>query len=397
MLAMLATGVPIARLFGLEVRVHLSWVLIIAIITIGVGNQFGVLHPQWPPALLWIASGAVSLLFFASVVAHELAHGVVAQRRGLGGGVVMLLFFGGTTQPGHEAQEPGDEAAVAGAGPLASFGIAALCIAIWQVTARTIGSAGAAGGSAGSSASRDIGDAVAESALVLAALNVLLAVINLLPVFPLDGGRLLRAALWRRFGDERRANRAVGIVGRYVGLLLVGAGVALALLGNIADGLLLGISGWFLTSAARALDRRAALEAMLTGVRVDAVMDRDLPSVAPQLTLDTFAAQYLGGGETTSLPVVSDDALVGLIGISQLRRVPRRRWPTTRAGDVMVTAPTMPTLAPEDELWPAVERLRRTGLDGLPVMRDSELLGVLTRRSVVTAIQARIRAAGTPR
>ena len=335
MLAMLAGGVPIARLFGLEIRVHLSWVLILALVTIGVGNQLGVRHPAWPAELLWIASGAVSLLFFASVAVHELAHGVVAERRGLGGGVVMLLFFGGTTQPGRDAQRPADEAAVAGAGPVASFGIAALCIAVWQLAARTIGSAGSAVGS-GTSGSHDFGDAVAESAFVLAALNVLLAVINLLPVFPLDGGRLLRAALWQRFGDERRANRAVGIVGRYVGLLMVGAGFVIALMGNVGDGLLLGISGWFLTSAARALDRRAALEAMLSGVRVDAVMDRDLPSVAPQLTLDTFAAQYLRGGETTSLPVVSDESLVGLIGVSQLRRVPRRSWPTTRAGDVMV-------------------------------------------------------------
>jgi CBS domain-containing protein len=146
--------------------------------------------------------------------------------------------------------------------------------------------------------------------------------------------------------------------------------------------------------AARALQRRVVLEDLLSGVRVDSVMDTDLPTVAPQLTLDTFAAQYLRAGETPALAVVRDASLLGLIGVSQIRRVPRTSWPTTRAGDVMVSPPTLPTLAPDDELLRAVERMRRTGLDGLPVMRGPELLGVLTRRGVVLAIQARMRAAG---
>ena len=120
-------------------------------------------------------------------------------------------------------------------------------------------------------------------------------------------------------------------------------------------------------------------------------MERDLPAVSPQLTLDTFAAQYLAGGEGTSLPVMRDERLLGLIGISQLRRIRKGKWPTTRAADVMVSPPTLPTLAPDDELWSALERLRRTGLDGLPVVRGSELLGVLTRRGIVAVIQARMR------
>ena len=387
----LTGGVPIAKVFGVEVRVHVSWVLILAIITLGVGGQFEVLHAAWPAEVLWLASGAIALLFFASVVVHELAHAFVARRRGLGGGVVTLLFFGGTTAVGREPRRPSDEAVIAAAGPLASLGIVAICIAVWQGLGRAAGTIGAAGSGGGS----DAAEAISESALVLGVLNLLLAAINLLPVYPLDGGRLTRAALWRAYGDERRANRGVAIVGRWVGLLLVGGGFALALAGDFLDGLLLALSGWFLAGAGRALERHAALEAMLTGVSVESVMDRDLPSVAPQLTLDTFAAQYLADTDATSLPVIRDDSLLGLIGVSQLRRVPRKSWATTRAGDVMISPPALPTLAPEDDLWPALERLRRTGLDGLPVMRGQELLGILTRRSIVTAIQDRMRAAGS--
>ena len=141
------------------------------------------------------------------------------------------------------------------------------------------------------------------------------------------------------------------------------------------------------------MDRRLALEDLLRGMRVENVMERDLPAVSPQLTLDTFAAQYLRTGEGTSLPVMRDDRLLGLIGISQLRRIRQSAWPTMRASDVMVSPPVLPTLAPDDELWIALERLRRTGLDGLPVLAGEELLGVLTRRGVVNAIQARGRPA----
>ena len=384
MLGLLANGVPIARIFGLEVRVHISWIVILAIVTLGVGAQFELLHPGWPSDVRWAAASAIALLFFLSVVVHEVAHGAVARRCGLDGGVVTLLFFGGTTSLGQEPERPSDEAAIAGAGPAASLGLAVVAIALWQVLGRT-------GASSDEAAFATI---VAESALVLAVLNLLLAGVNLVPVFPLDGGRILRAALWRVTGNERRATRIVAFVGRMFGLVLVGSGLVLATMGDIGNGVMLLLTGWFLTGAARALQRRVVLEDLLSGVRVDSVMDTDLPVVAPQLTLDTFAAQYLGAGDATSLAVVRDASLLGVIGASQLRRVPRTSWSTTRAGDVMVTPPALPTLAPEDELLRAVERLRRTGLDGLPVMRGTELLGVLTRRGVVQAIQSRMRGAG---
>jgi Zn-dependent protease/CBS domain-containing protein len=389
-LGFLANGVPVARVFGLEVRVHVSWILILAIVTLGVGAQFELLQPSWPAEVRWVAATVIALLFFLSVVVHEVAHGAAARRRGLEGGVVTLLFFGGTTSLGQDPDRPGDEAFIAGAGPAASFGLATLSIGLWQLLTLAEGE-GAGGGASGNVALLAV---VAESAFVLAALNLLLAGVNLLPVFPLDGGRILRAALWRVTGSERRATRMVAFVGRAFGLMLIGAGLVLATMGDVGNGVLLLLSGWFLSGAARALQRRAALEDLLSGVRVDSVMDTDLPSVAPQLTLDTFAAQYLAAGDATSLPVVRDASLLGVVGMSQLRRVPRKSWATTRAGDVMVSPPALPTLAPEDELLRAVERMRRTGLDGLPVMRGPELLGVLTRRGVVSAIQARMRSAG---
>jgi CBS domain len=162
-----------------------------------------------------------------------------------------------------------------------------------------------------------------------------------------------------------------------------------SLLGDPLNSILLVISGWFLGSAARGLDRRAAVEDLLDGLRVDDVMERQTQSVAPQLTLDTFAGQYIDSPQSSSLAVMRGDSLLGLIGVSELRRIARSRWPTTRAEQVMVAAPALPVLAPELPMRSGLEELRRTGLDGLPVSRGAELLGILTRRSVVAAIQRR--------
>ena len=376
MSGLLVNGIPIARIFGLEIRVHISWVFIIAIITVGTADQLSALHPEWSDAVLWGAAGAVAFLFFASVLIHELAHGLAAQRRGLEGGSVTLLFFGGTTALAQDTATPGDEAAIAAAGPIASLGLGVLFLAAWQAAA--LGSGTTA-------------DAVSQLGLILGVLNLLLGVLNLVPVFPLDGGRVLRAVLWRTMGDESRANRFVAALSRMVGYGLVALGFLLAFADDAINGVMLVLSGWFLASAARSVERRAMLEQLLRGVRVETVMEKDLPEVSPQLTLDTFAAQFLDGNRATSLPVVRDRIMLGLIGISQLRRIRRGAWPTTRAADVMVSPPTLPTLGPDDELWSALERLRRTGLDGLPVMRGAELLGILTRRSVVAAVQSRAR------
>ena len=374
--------IPIARIFGIEIRIHVSWIVILAIITVGVGLQLGASQPDWSDALRWAVAASVAVLFFASVVAHELAHGLTARRRGMGGGVVTLLFFGGATTQGREPERPADEALVAGAGPTASLLVAIAFMALIVV---------------GEALEGAVGDAISQLAVVVALLNLLLALLNLLPVYPLDGGRILHAALWAATGEEMRASRGVAIASRVLGWGLFGLGVGVMLTGDGVTALMLVACGWLLGGMARSVERRVALERLLRGVSVESVMERDLPAVAPQLTLDTFAAQYLATGEGTSLPVMRDDMLLGLIGISQLRGIRRSAWPTMHAADVMVSPPRLLSLAPDDEVWAALESLRQTGLDGLPVLKGSQLLGVLTKRGIVSAIQARGRGtAGAP-
>ena len=372
-------GIPIARVLGFEVRIHLSWILIVALVAVLVVSQLDANAPGVPVPVRWVVGAVIALAFFLSVLAHELGHGIVARRRGLEVGPITVFFFGGSASFQLESDRPKDEAAVALAGPAVSILIGAV-LAGFSLLAQGTGN--------------EALEAAALVALVLATLNLILGGANLVPAYPLDGGRLVRAIFWARTGDEKRGARAAATSGRYVGWVLVGAGLSVILLGNTADGLMLGLSGWLLGSASRAITRRLTVQSLIEDVRVADVVDREVSGVPPQITVDTFADRLMEGGDGSAVPVVRDDEVVGVIGSAQLKRLGRRAWPSTRAEQVMVGPPSMSSLAPGDSLWSALDRLRRTGLDGLPVMEDEGFVGLITRRLIATAIQDRAKLRG---
>ena len=375
-------GVPIARILGFEIRLHFSWVLIVALIAVYVADTAGRGSPALPAAIGWLVGGLVAAAFLLSVLAHELAHAVVARRRGVDGGPITLYFFGGSASLQLESDRPRDDAAIAVAGPLASLAIGGVLFVIG------FGLAVAAGSQDG---------VLAGAAFVLAAisaLNLILGGINLLPAYPLDGGRLVRALVWARTGDERVGAKAAATTGRTAGWLLIGIGLALLLGGRQTDGVMLGLAGWALSAASRAVGRRLVVQELLRDVRVSDVMEREVATVAPHLTVDTFADRILEEGAGSALPVLSNDEVVGLIGMGQLRRLGRRAWATTRAGDLMVSPPSLPLLGPDDSLWSALDRLRRSNLDGLPVVEGVRFLGVVSRRAILATIQSRAQLQG---
>lgn len=370
-------GIPVARLLGFEIRIHASWVLIVALVAVLVVGQLELLLPGAAMPLRWAVGAIIAAGFLLSVLAHELGHGIAARRRGIDVGPITLYFFGGSASFHLESDRPRDEAVIALAGPAVSLVIGAL-LGLFGLAA-----------DAGLAGLRAVGGV----ALVLAALNVVLGAANLVPAYPLDGGRLVRAVVWARTGDERRGARAAAMSGRIVGWILIGAGLAIMLQGDTADGLMLALSGWFLGSASRAIVRRLAVQDLLADLRVGDVMERGVNSIPPNLTVDTFASQLLEG-TSGALPVVRDDAIVGLVGASQVRRLRRAKWSTTRAQDLMVAPPTLPLVAAGDTLWSALDGLRRTGLDGLPVVEGAGLLGIVTRDAIVATIQSRARLRG---
>jgi Zn-dependent protease/CBS domain-containing protein len=367
----------IARVAGIEIRIHLSWIPGLALITVFVG-----LAPYGPivdagPLIRFVIGGAIAVLVLASLAVHELAHSIVGRRRGMAIGPITLGAMGGMSRADDEPRTAADELAVAGAGPIVSILLGAVLIAL-------------------SLPLQGVNPDVAFVPAMVGGANVLLGLFNLIPAMPLDGGRILHAVIWRATGDATRSVRIGGVVGRWAGGSLLGLGLLVSLFGDALTGIVLVAGGWLLIQGSRIGDQRARIEALLAGLSVAEAMERDVPGIGPSLTVDTFAAQLLADGERTTVPVVDGGSLLGLVGIGQLRRIARRRWSDLRAADVMVAPPALPQLAAEDALWAGMEMLRRTGLDGVPVMAGSALLGILTRRAVISAIQARSAARGGP-
>lgn len=366
-------GLPVARLFGIEIRLHLSWIFIIAIITVTVGGRLDALQDT-DAQLAWVIGALASLGFLATVVAHELAHALVSRRTGLPVETITVHFIGSPATVDVRATTPRAEAAVGLAGPATSLGLGLLLIGLAVLG---IGS--------GIQPIRIAGDV----ALIVGVLDLVLAGVSIVPAFPLDGGRVVRAIVWARTGDERRGARAAGIVGRLVGWFLIGAGLVVILTGETVDGAMIGLIGWFLGASARSVERWLLLDGLLTGVRVGEAMEAQLETISPQLTLDTFASRVLDGTLGPALPVVRNELLVGMVGAVQLRGVPQRDWATTRTADVMVDVADLPLVGPEEALSEGLERLRTSQLDGLPVREGVALRGVLTRRSIAVTLRAK--------
>lgn len=367
-------GVPIARLFGIEIRLHLSWIFIIAIITVTVGGRLGSVQPAENATLAWVIGAVASLGFLATVVAHELAHALVARRTGLAVDAISVHFIGSPATVDIRAGTPRAEAAVALAGPATSLGLGLVLVGLAVIGITT-----------------DVRplEVIGDVLFIIGILDLVLAGVSIMPAFPLDGGRVVRAIVWARTGDERRGARAAGVVGRWVGWVLITAGLFIILTGDTVDGVMVGLIGWFLGASARSVDRWLLLDGLISGVRVDEAMEAKFETISPQLTLDTFAARVLDGTIGPVLPVLRGQILVGMVGALQLRRVPERDWPSTRTGDVMINVLDLPLVEPEAALSDGLELLRSSRQDGLPVREGTTLRGVLTRRSVAVALRAR--------
>jgi Zn-dependent protease/CBS domain-containing protein len=376
------TGVPVARILGIEIRVQLAWILPLALVAAIAVDEIQTSQPTLEPLTAWGLGLMVSAAFFVSSVVHDLVHAVVARSRGVPVTAIAVSFFGGSTPLDPTSPRPADDLAIAAAGPLASLAIAGGAGVLALV-------AGALGG--------DIGFLAIPLAAMLV-LNALLGGINLVPAYPLDGGRIIRAIAWQRTGSERAGWRAAAVSGRISGFAALAVGIAVLLVGSTTNGAMIALSGWFLILSARTIRDRVRVEDLIGDAHVSDAMETTSVTVQPSLTLDTFAAQLLDGESgTTAVPVTDGDDVVGVIGVRQVNRVRRDRWPQTRVSDAMVQPPRLTIASPDDPLPGAVAALQRANLDGLPVMQDGKLVGLLTRSAVGKLVSERLPQADSGR
>ena len=366
----MGSSIRLGRVFGVEIGMHPSWLVIAFLITYSLAvGQFPFQYPGWSSALYWGIAALTSVLFFASVLGHELSHALVARRFGLKVTGITLFIFGGAATLEGEPERPRDEALIAAAGPLASLGIGLVLLAIDSFA----------------------GQAQVQ-ALVgwLALINISLGAFNLIPGFPMDGGRILRALLWRLRGDRFAATRNAALVGRLFGYLLIGLGVFFAFQrGSIFGGVWLALIGWFLSSAAESTVTQMNLQRTLRGILVRDVMEAEPASVSPNDSVTSLVHDRMLHGDHRSYLVRHDDGgLAGIVSLSDVRRVPREQWDGARVTDIM----TRYTVGPEDEVEEAMRLLQEREVNQLPVVVDGRsVVGLLTRTGLLRLIDTRLK------
>jgi len=371
------TGVPraagrvtIARIWGIPISVHVSWLLVFALVASSLAaGYFPAHHPEWGAPTRWVLGALTSLAFFASVLVHELGHSRVALRYGIPIRGITLFVFGGVAQIGREPDSPGAEFRIAIAGPLTSLALAALF--------------GGVGTVVGSMA------LVSVPALWLARINLAVALFNLLPGFPLDGGRVLRAAVWAWTGSFDRGNRAAAAAGEVLAIVLIGVGVLRAIGGDVAGGIWMALIGWFLQSAVAAGRAEAALRDLLRGATVSQAMARDCPSIAPGLTLERLVREEVLGAGRRCFVVAEDGKLRGLLTLHEVKGVPRDRWDRVTVDEVMQPAQALATVGPEENLLKALEQMDDANVAQLPVVDDGQWLGMLDRERILHYMRVR--------
>jgi Zn-dependent protease/CBS domain-containing protein len=362
----------IGTIAGIRITLHPTWVIVALLIALTLSA--GLLpsnFPGWHPLLYAAAGAGVAMLFFASVLAHELSHALVARRFGIGVHDITLFIFGGAANMDREADTPREEALISLAGPACSLVVGGVLLGFFVLLQH---------------------NPVGAIVLWLGAMNLALGLFNVIPAFPMDGGRVLRAALWRWRGDRFAATRSAATIGRYFGYLLIVVGVwwALSDLGN----LWLALVGWFISSAAGATVTQMNLQRSMEGILVRDIMDPQPASISPNETVADLVNERLARGESRSFLVRhGDGGLAGIVTLSDVQRVPRDDWPAARVTDIMTRYDALASVRPDEKVDKALEVLQQREVNQLPVVEADgrTVVGLLTRAGIVRLIDTRLK------
>ena len=364
-------SIRIARLLGIDIRIHFSWFLIFFIVVLSLADSFGAENVTWSDTKSFVIAVIAAVLFFLSVLGHELAHAVVARRFGMDVSSITLFVLGGVANLAKEPPSAISEFLMAAAGPATSIVIGLIGIAVAVFTPSLIQSAPAL-------------QPIQPVALYIGRINLLLAAFNLLPGFPLDGGRVFRSILWGILKDRVAATRVAARGGQVVAALLVLAGVVLAFrLDATINGLWLAFIAYFLWNAATSTLQQERITSVVSGAKVGPLMTTDFKSTPPGVMVGQVIRDLVLPMNLRAIPVVSGDRFVGLVAIGDLRKVDQARWAETPVEAVMTPASEFPTVSPDDPLSTALERFGATDLPLLAVIKDGRLVGVLYREAVI--------------
>jgi Zn-dependent protease len=365
------SGIRIGSVFGIPIYLHTSWFIIFALITLSLRTQFTAQYPHWTGGQRWALGVITSLLFFASVVFHELSHSLVARHYRIPVSSITLFVFGGLARIERDPDSAVQEFTIAIAGPLSSLFLAGC---FWLVAHYA-----------------HANEMVTAVAIWLAWINFLLAIFNLVPGFPLDGGRVLRGIAWGITKSFSRASQIASASGRFFAFLMILIGIWQALNGNWVNGLWLAFIGWFLLEAARESFAQVALRSTLTGVRAEDIMTPEIPTVPRDISLEDYVHEVLRTGRRSHI-VTGAGTPVGLVTLHSTRNAPRDEWHNTSIQAVMVPIDRVHSAQPEEPALQILERMQKEDINQMPVLSDGRIVGMIGRDTILRVLQTRLQA-----
>jgi Zn-dependent protease/predicted transcriptional regulator len=359
----------LGRLAGVEIRVDTSWVVIALLVAYSLYLQFSETFRGLAPGLAVALAIGSALLFFGSVLAHEMAHALVAKRRGIPVRGITLFLFGGATHAKVESKGPKDELLISVVGPVTSLVLGGLLLAI------------------GSFGRELLPNPVGGAFRYLGFVNVVLAVFNILPGFPLDGGRVLRSIVWKVTGSLARATRVASISGQAVGYLMVAGGALLVFAERLVSGIWFAAIGWFLTQAARSSYDELQVRRLLEQVEAEDVMADNLITVPADISVADAVDRYFMRRDHSAFPVVDGDHTVGLLTLRGVKRLPREEWESRRVRDAMGGLGDQLNVSPDARMDHVMAKLQEGDAGRVLVVRDGQVIGIITAGDVARWLQ----------
>jgi Zn-dependent protease/predicted transcriptional regulator len=361
----------IGKISGIEIDINVSWIVILVLLTVSLATGwFPQLDPGWSTATYWVVSLISAVLLFVSVLLHELAHSLVARRSGLPVKNITLFIFGGVSNIEQEPKSPGVEFRMAFVGPLTSLLIGAICYLLLLPL-------------------RGTHSPLEAILFYLAVTNILLGIFNLIPGFPLDGGRVLRSIIWKITGSLEKATRLASLSGQIIAYLFIFWGLLQIFGGNVLNGIWIGFIGWFLLSAAQSANTQGMLQATLRGITVAEVMNPTPPEVPATVTLQELVDEYFLPHGLRYALVMQDDQLAGMITLSDIRHVPQEQWNSTPVERAMVPLSRLHVVAPQQSLNDVLPLMAGRDVNQLPVVQNGVPVGVVSRDGVMRYLEVR--------
>lgn len=364
------SGIRLGRIFGIPIYLHSSWFIIFALITLSLRTQFTSQHPSWSPAQHWALGIITSVLFFASVIFHELSHSVVAKHYHIRVQSITLFIFGGLARIARDPSRAIQEFNIAIAGPLASLFLSG---SFWLLSRYFHGN-----------------DMAAAAMGWLWQINLLLALFNLVPGFPLDGGRILRGIAWGITGNFDRASRIASTTGQIFAYIMIIFGAYQALTGNWVGGLWTAFIGWFLLTASQESYAQVAMRNTLGGVSAADIMTHDVPTVPRDTSLEEYVHEVLRTGRRFHI-VTGADTPVGLVTLHAARAVPREEWPNTSIQAAMIPIDRIHWASPQEPALSVLERMQTEDINQMPVLSEGKIVGIIARDTILRVLQTRLQ------